>query len=71
MTIREHLARAFPLHFQRINEAMVEQHGKYAELMLDSTPWTDKEPPLAMAFVFLRTIEGHDYWSALAYRSQV
>lgn len=63
-TMREAIAERYPLHYQRIIEAMHEQDTPAVVALQLSYP-SDKAP-LHAAFVWGGTPEGHRYWSMLA-----
>lgn len=63
-TMREALAERYPLHYQRIVEAMHEQDTPAVVALQLSYP-ADKTP-LHAAFVWGKTVEGIKYWSMLA-----
>ncbi len=85
MTIKELMAEAYPLHYQRICEAHWDQcrqiaRERHAKLGIGSLD--DKliftEPldrliagdHLASLFIWEQTTEGHEYWSQLAWNVQ-
>jgi hypothetical protein len=61
MTRREVLAKAYPLHFQRIMELSFRSYDN-ADADVDENPTFHLEG----AFVWHNTEEGHEYWQALA-----
>lgn len=64
MTTLEYLAKHYPLHVQRIVEAMHEQDifdNTHQELDRVSEYYS-----ISYLFVWAYTVEGHDYWKALS-----
>ena len=63
LTRFEQIARAFPLHAQRIAE-LAHASGHGADL---TEPSEGRWKNISTLFVFAETPEGHDYWWALAF----
>ncbi len=68
MTAFELIAAAYPLHAQRIAEAIFEHNGEklFAEFMTRPNTWMrNAGEALQCAFCWGATVEGHEYWSRL------
>ena len=67
MTRFERIAKAFPLHAQRIAELTFEQGGvTYFEWWHEDSEQISIKRVLRGSFVWDITTEGHNYWAALA-----
>jgi hypothetical protein len=66
-TCFEIVAKAYPLHVQRIAEAVYEQHPGYLNEFFSPPDYPDESPEniIIGLFVFDLTPEGYYYWSNL------
>ena len=67
MTVYEQLAKAFPLHFQRIVEiASISNSYGWQRFVKDAPAFAEPGAALSAAFIWVWTDEGVGYWNALA-----